>query len=89
MSWCSLSVFILRPFSEFVTVMVLFVFVVLSSHPLRNEHYVNHFYLGERLMLFKLTFVFLDDDIEKGKIMCSSVKIVFSLLLENCHQTVK
>lgn len=48
---------------------------------------MNHLYLGERLMLFKLTFVGFDDDIERGKIMCSSVKIVFSLLLENCHQT--
>lgn len=48
---------------------------------------MNHLYLGERLMLFKLTFVGFDDDIERGKIICSSVKIVLSLLLENCHQT--
>lgn len=41
------------------------------------------------MMLFKLTFMFFDDDIEKAKIMCSSVKIVFSLLLENCLQTVE
>lgn len=40
-------------------------------------------------MLFKLIIVFLDEDIEKEKTMCSSVRIVFSLFLENYTQTVE